>query len=60
MYVDEMIIVGTEPQLFFNNLIKDHGFKLTGIGKSTYYDSRDFVWILTLPLNGEPNHTLLR
>jgi hypothetical protein len=35
VYVDDNMFIGKEPQQFFDSLINEHGFKLTGFGTPT-------------------------
>jgi hypothetical protein len=37
VYVDDILFIGKEPQQFFDYLINDHGFKLTGVGIPRYH-----------------------
>jgi Reverse transcriptase (RNA-dependent DNA polymerase) len=37
VYVDDIMFSGREPQLFFESLINEHGFKLKGVGTPTYH-----------------------
>jgi hypothetical protein len=42
VYVNDLMFLGKKPQLFFDYLATDHGFKLKGVGKPSYHLGRDF------------------
>jgi hypothetical protein len=42
VYVDDLTLIGKNPQVIIDSLIKDHGFQLKGVGKPTYHLGGDF------------------
>ena len=42
VYVDDLMLIGKNPQVFFDSLINDHGFQLKGVGKPSYHLGGDF------------------
>jgi hypothetical protein len=37
VFVEDIMFIGKEPQLFFDSLINEHGFKLKVVGTPTYH-----------------------
>ena len=42
MYVDNLLVVVKDPQTFFQNLTKKHGYRLKGVGDPEYHLGRNF------------------
>jgi hypothetical protein len=42
VYVDDLVFIGKKSQAFFVSLTSEHGFKLEGVGKSSYHQGGDF------------------
>jgi Reverse transcriptase (RNA-dependent DNA polymerase) len=42
VYVDDLMFLGKKPQVFFDSITTDHGFKLKGVGKPSHHLGGDF------------------
>ena len=45
VYVDDLLVAMKEPETFFQNLSKKHGYKLKGVGDSEYHLGGNLVEI---------------